>query len=385
MIARMKKFLLIILNADSPQVPAQVRKLGIAHIEQFESKGDTCAALELALKDAQGAKNILLSNLPKKKAPASNSSSATKAKEVIGTVLSLHESMISARDRIADLKREAERIQSWGEFEPALLASLGEKGLTIRFIETLAKDAPDPNCITPYIRLAAPKGKKRFATLGESHIPVGYEEFKVPALSLSEIRNEISKAQASVKAIQAELSNLSSFTREVEKRIEAIKAALTLERLKQGMPSEGTLRYFSGFVPEKAAATLSAEASARGWGLALSDPEVEDTPPTKVENSSFVRIIQPVFDFLGTVPGYREYDISPYFLGFFSLYFAMIFGDAGYGMLMLVGSSFALLRLRSKKRDSQVPDFLKLVFLLSGTTILWGLATGALFALPYNN
>ncbi len=29
---------------------------------------------------------------------------------------------------------------------------------------------------------------------------------------------------------------------------------------------------------------------------------------TKVENNAFVRLIAPVFDFLGTVPNYREYD-----------------------------------------------------------------------------
>jgi V/A-type H+-transporting ATPase subunit I len=52
---------------------------------------------------------------------------------------------------------------------------------------------------------------------------------------------------------------------------------------------------------------------------------------------------------------------------------------------MLAGSSFALARLRLKHDSPQVPDFLKLVFLLSGTTILWGLATGTWFALPFDS
>jgi V/A-type H+/Na+-transporting ATPase subunit I len=52
-----------------------------------------------------------------------------------------------------------------------------------------------------------------------------------------------------------------------------------------------------------------------------------------------VRIIQPVFDFLGTVPNYREYDISLWFLLFFGVFFAMIFGDGGYGILMLLHSA----------------------------------------------
>ena len=55
----------------------------------------------------------------------------------------------------------------------------------------------------------------------------------------------------------------------------------------------------------------------------------------------------PVFDILGTVPGYREYDISFWFLGFFTLFFAMIIGDAGYGCLFLLLA--LVLTLKGKK------------------------------------
>ena len=55
----------------------------------------------------------------------------------------------------------------------------------------------------------------------------------------------------------------------------------------------------------------------------------------------------PVFDILGTVPGYREYDISFWFLGFFTLFFAMIIGDAGYGCLLLLQA--LVLPLKGKK------------------------------------
>ena len=45
MIAPMKKFVLVLLDADAAAAPLQLRKLGIAHLERIEGEGKTCAAL----------------------------------------------------------------------------------------------------------------------------------------------------------------------------------------------------------------------------------------------------------------------------------------------------------------------------------------------------
>lgn len=80
----------------------------------------------------------------------------------------------------------------------------------------------------------------------------------------------------------------------------------------------------------------------------MDDPAADDDKvPTKIKYTKVTRLIAPVFDILGTVPGYREYDISFWFLGFFTLFFAMIIGDAGYGCLFLLTA--AALTVKSKK------------------------------------
>jgi V/A-type H+-transporting ATPase subunit I len=47
-------------------------------------------------------------------------------------------------------------------------------------------------------------------------------------------------------------------------------------------------------------------------------------------------LISPVFKVIEVVPGYRELDISLWFLLFFSVFFGMLIGDAGYGLIYLV-------------------------------------------------
>jgi V/A-type H+-transporting ATPase subunit I len=84
-----------------------------------------------------------------------------------------------------------------------------------------------------------------------------------------------------------------------------------------------------------------------------------------------------VFQLLGTVPGYREIDISFFFLLFFAFFFAVIIGDAGYGLVLLSGTIFFIRRWRRPGRET--PNALLLMLLLSLCTVAWGALTGTWF------
>ena len=90
-------------------------------------------------------------------------------------------------------------------------------------------------------------------------------------------------------------------------------------------------------------------------------------------------LIYPLTDFLGTVPGYFEYDISGWFLLFILIFFGMIFGDGGYGLLICAAAAIPMIKsLRAKKPVS--PTFL-LIGLFGLSTVLWGTVTCTWFGL----
>jgi len=378
MIAAMKKFFLVILDRERHAAPLQLRKLGIAHVERFQSSGASCANLESELKRAASARSILISS--KDKNVKQHSGGTDNPKELIVRTLSTQTELQTRKDRLANLRKEAERISSWGDFSPELLLSLRSQGLVLRLVECSAKLSGSLSQDLKYIPLSSPRGKRRFVLLDEAALPEGWEEFKAPLASLSQIKREIDGLEEELVKLQKTLAEQASGVKSIDTEMERLEAALSLERLRSGMPAHEKLCYFSGFVPAKDCERLKAEAKARGWALMLDDPSPEELPPTKIENPKAIRIIQPVFDFLGTVPGYREYDISPWFLIFFALFFAMIFGDGGYGFLMFAGAVLAT--FSSLKKKKPLSDFTKLLFLLSGSTMLWGLLTGSWFALP---
>ncbi len=139
------------------------------------------------------------------------------------------------------------------------------------------------------------------------------------------------------------------------------------------MDREEELSWIAGYLPVDEVETFETLARANAWAYALNEVGEDDNPPTLVRYPKGVGIIKPVFDILGTVPGYHEADISTWFLIFFTLFFAMIIGDAGYGLIFLIAA--AAIHIKSKKPTTLA----LLIYVLSAATIVWGSLTGTWF------
>lgn len=385
MIVPMKRFILILLDKDARSAPLQLRRLGIAHVERFESAGEDCAALESELKLAISAESILGSLQGKEKdhsrpeASTSEPSIAAVIADINGTnaSISLHQDNISA------WKREIDRISPWGDFNPGLVSSIASAGRRVRLYECQLSQLDQLPKEIRYVRLSAPKGRVHLAVLDAAQLPSEFVEFKVPVLSLSALNARVADTEKLIRDLKQGMQASGRYLKDIKREIVRLESELTVERLRAGMPAQSTMRYLTGYVPASEAVKLKEEAARRGWAVAVDDPSAEDMPPTKVENHPAVRIIQPVFQFLGTVPNYREYDISASFLLFFSLYFAMIFGDGGYGVLLLIGSLFML--FKAKRAGKPLSDLGRLLFVLSLSTMVWGAVTSTWFAIPFDS
>ena len=140
--------------------------------------------------------------------------------------------------------------------------------------------------------------------------------------------------------------------------------------------NDDVLVWLSGYIPEADIETFKAMAEEKKCAWAVDDvAEEDDQVPTKVRYSKISGLIQPVFGILGILPGYREQDVSLWFLMFFALFFAMIIGDGGYGLLILAGT----LGFVAKTKKTNDATFLLTV--LSIATIIWGAITGTWFGM----
>jgi V/A-type H+-transporting ATPase subunit I len=81
-----------------------------------------------------------------------------------------------------------------------------------------------------------------------------------------------------------------------------------------------------------------------------------------------------------TIPGYKEVDVSMWFLLFFSIFFGMLIGDAGYGAIFFIINLFCHIKFRNKVKDKSI---FFLTYILSAATIAWGVLSGTFFGQAY--
>ena len=106
------------------------------------------------------------------------------------------------------------------------------------------------------------------------------------------------------------------------------------------------------------------------------DPE--DRVPTCLQNEGTAVIGEDIIKFYD-IPATNDKDPSKWVLWFFAFFFAVIVGDAGYGVIFL-GLAF-FLKKKFPHVHGKPKDYLKLLFILSYACIIWGVMTSSYFGL----
>lgn len=109
-------------------------------------------------------------------------------------------------------------------------------------------------------------------------------------------------------------------------------------------------------------------------------PDPDDKIPTYLENKGFSKVGEDLVCFYDT-PSKGDDDPSLWVLGFFALFFAMIVGDGGYGLVFLATALY--LRYKNPKMKAAPKRVWKLFTLLCVSCIAWGVLTNSFFGISF--
>ena len=391
MIVPMKKVSLIIMGDKKTEALKKLRKLGLLHIQIEEGSGqklidlnEKVALIESAIYSLNGGKKITPKNI-----------TAAKSLKIAEEIQDFTEQKKQYISQLAALETELERLKSWGEVDPEKIAELTQKG-----VEVLLYDIPKQQYNTlgdgiKTVRLGGTKASVKCLVLktgadGEEEIISSLKPylFVLPEISSNEVQQSIEKLKKSLADIDEKLISYSCYTdsmknavKQLEKEIqfEIYATGMTDESLSENAESRLSVAHFVGYVEAENIEKIKKAAKSNKWGIVVEDPTEEDNVPTKLKNNKFISLVYPLTDFLGTVPGYFEYDISAWFLFFILIFFGIIFGDGGYGLIISAVAAVPIIKsLISKKPIA--PAFL-LFGLFGLSTVLWGTLTCTWFGL----
>jgi V/A-type H+-transporting ATPase subunit I len=377
MIVPMKKMSIILTAAA--QGLEKIRELGVIHIEKKTVSSESLAKAV----DQKNKAEIALGILRTYKNAKNAEHHPLVEDDITARVLGLVERRKTLQEQKTFLLKETSRIEKWGSFSPSALKELADGGVILIPYE-LTNKAYAALKDEPFIVLAKSKTGVRGVAVGREI--ADESPFALPECSLAELNDKATGIAQELGAIEADLQKLSNSKSMIEAELKVFEKTIEFETARAGLEkaslsADFSVSFLTGWAPVEAVDTLKRAATENGWALVIDDPAEGDKPPTLVRNNAFVRLIAPLFSFLGTIPGYREYDISFSYLLFFCLFFAMIFGDAAYGTLIFA-ITFCI-GLNYKKKTGRTPDAVKLFGLLSLCTIVWGALNGAWFAMPY--
>ena len=392
MIEQMKKVSIVLLNKEKEEALKALRKIGLVHLEKIEGAGEKLTAFKEYSNNAMIAESILGEiKLPKMKKGSEQKLSYEEVIELCKEVVAKSERKKQLMEEISADTTELDRFALWGDVCNEDIDFLKEKGIALKLYEI---NADKYNLVDPDINTILVNNDKktvRFLIINggegrpEKLLPEAFE-VPYPRISTNLLAEEIKKDEKELDEIQAFYEKNAKFVPAISAYKKALESDIEFENINAGMCSEKTgteneLAWISGYVPAADLLEFTRYCTDNKWAVATADPEDDDAEvPTKLKNNKFVSLIYPLTDFLGTVPGYHEFDISGWFLLFFTIFFAMIFGDGGYGLLVAVVILF--LMLKTKLSGKKVPAAYGLFLLVSLATVVWGAVTCTWFGIP---
>jgi len=362
----------VILLCSASQVDTSLQvlqDLGAMHITAPSVSGED--APEAATTDLDKLSRIL-DALPEP--PPGAASLQETPDSLMDRIWPMLEKLGRLKSRRDDVEQEINRIRPFGHFEPQDLDVLKGRQVLLSLWKS-GEDTPFPEgCFR--VVTSRDKDSVFFAIFSRTEPEIPAQRISLPDASLHSLEQELNRIRQDIASLDQEIAAFAPARPILERHrlkladhLECIRVKATMEHLDQ-------VSVVRGYVPDLAMDELKRTALASGWGLSVSRPDREESPPTLLRHSRWFRPITAVFDMIGVIPGYWETDVSPFVLLFLSLFFGMIVGDAGYGLIFL-GLTLAGRPLLRKAPSHLFP----LMIVMSVSTLIWGLLTGNLFGL----
>jgi V/A-type H+-transporting ATPase subunit I len=392
MIVPMKKVSILVMDKEKDSAMQEIRELGILHVGRravhspdLTHAVDRRIQIEIAIGELGAFK-------PLKK--GRNKELPQFEGDLVSHVVQLADRRKKLLGYIFHHQRERENFVKWGNFSPADFEYLLENGVNVNLYELSFASYEEDVGDVPVIVLDRNKKTKIMRLIAFDEIP-NLIPAVIPHRSLSDMENRDRIRREELGKIETELRSLAHLKKSlnVEKEsalmeidFETARACMTLidedaeddgETTSKNV-SDFAVSWISGYVPTPDIESLKKAATKNGWALCADDPAEDDTEvPTKLKNNRLVSFVYPLTNFLGVTPGYHEMDVSSLFLIFFSLFCGMLFGDAGYGAVIVFAAIIGI-ALTVKKG---VPLFFKFLFLMGASTVVWGALTCAWFGI----
>jgi V/A-type H+-transporting ATPase subunit I len=371
----MHKALVVVRGKDRDRLLECLRGLGVVHLVPVDPARAVADGKTLTrMQDIGRAVNVLSRITPAGEPPDAQMAKAPH------TVLDVQRRAAERRTRLIALNRDLVRMEIWGNVELEQFDRLRQVGIDVQFY--MVPDAQvsriEAECVHPIRSL--PGRRSLVAVIdrrAEPQLPEGATHVPLPQQDAPSIRAEAAAIGAALEEDAAMLGRLAHLTRHMEAERLRLQQEADYTVALRGSSGTEDLLGVQGWIPAQRSDSLEAGLARAGIHAAvrLSEPGEDEQPPTQIRYPAWIRPIKGLFDLLGTVAGYREFDLSTPFMIALPIFAAMLISDGGYGAVLL----FVPLLGYRKIAPMLGTQFTRLLMIVGAVAMVWGLLCASFF------
>lgn len=136
-----------------------------------------------------------------------------------------------------------------------------------------------------------------------------------------------------------------------------------------------TVFYLNGWIPEKSKEEVEKVLNRSNCWFEITEPEKDEQFPILLHNSGLIEPLESVTE-LYSLPSSSNVDPTAAMWFFFILFFGIMFGDVGYGLILIIASTVILKKF---KVEGSFAKMLKTLFYTGISTAFWGVMFGSWF------
>ena len=368
MIVPMAKIYVAARSPDRDRLLEMIRDLGVIHLvpaDPAQALGDNPTAD--AIPALQRALQVLYGVEPQGERPP------LSAIEAAREVLDVERHIVEEGNRLALLHHELEQLDLWGNVRREQIEALRQAGIEIGFYAVAGHAVANVRADCVAVVGEQPDGRDVVAVAvcgGTLELPPGAQPLPVPPRDAPSIRAEASQIDAALKADHRRQAELAHLLPDMHADLGRLERQADFIRAQRGGLASDPLFAVQGWLPADQAPALPDALAQAGLPAAVQwrEPAGDELPPTLVRSPAWARPIEGLFQVLGTVAGYREFDVSVPFLIAVPIFTAILISDGGYGAVLLLGLTVGY------RRSAAIlgKHFTHLLIIVSVTALVWG-------------
>jgi V/A-type H+-transporting ATPase subunit I len=244
------------------------------------------------------------------------------------------------------------------------------------FIEKVGESREDANYLLIYHKALEEQVDLKLKEYNFNRVTFSGME-GTPATAIRKHDKQLKDIELREQEIEQEVKSLGSKVRELETLYDALSMQRDKEFEALKLLKTGSTFLIRGWIPSEQASrfTETLLSVTNALYIDLKDPEPHEDFPVAVENRTLVQPFEVVTDLYST-PNSNEVDPNPFMAPFYFMFFGIMMGDAGYGIILAVMASLAVKKLKLKGGAKKLVGLLA----LGGVgTFLWGVISGGWF------